>query len=523
MEEVPSPTSPPISEFSHSASLSSMSTNSSLLDIPSTIYMLEEGSVKSSVASFTTTGRSETRSDAPIAYEDLYRDTPNINRIFSSPTMILRARSKSLGMIPSQRSDSIVSTSDVSPLSGSPRPSSVSSLSSNSQREFLDSPAPAYEESIAATASVRHNSVSESFDHDHEEDNDYLPPPRHPIQRRPEEGNEELPEYSCTVFRTAVVNRKQECVYPGLPAKKREWTKIYALLLGTVLRIYSLHSDGTLPVNFSLDHPHREYTLQYAEAGIASDYVKKKFVLRVRAEGEQFLMQCSSEDERDAWVESIQAGSSIALALEDRNMPRYITLPRRRRGRYAAVNVSRSRPVVQRIQPRGVPAPQLQTVQSAPPVLNSPQSTTRPHRTASSVTVNSDRSASPSCTSDNPLDTDLDAATVLALCLDGGRSHPTPRERILISMLTARQPRQNEWVIINGRRRKISPRSGELEEPLELGEDPMEDEHRARLLKSRRSFGSRLFKIFWSWVCTENLCRCTKYMWWMDTNYYTCK
>ena len=501
MEEVLSPTSPPISEFSHSNSMSSISTNSSLLDIPSTVYMLEDPSIKSSVASFTTTGRSETRSDTPISYEDLYRNTPNVNRLLSSPALMLRARSKSLGMIASQISDSIGSTSDVSPLSASPRPSSVSSLSSNSnsQHEFLDSPAPAYEESfdIDETASVRHDSIiSESFDHDHEEDNDYLPPPRHPIQRRPEEGNEELPEYSCTVFRTAVVNRKLECVYPCLPARKREWTKVYALLLGTVLRIYSLHSDGTLPVNFSLDQPHREYTLQYAEAGIASDYVKKKFVLRVRAEGEQFLMQCSSEDDRDAWVESIQAGSSIALALEDRNMPRYITLPRRRRGRYAAVNVSRSRPVVQRIQPRGAPVPQLQTVQSAPSVLNSPQSATRPHRTGSSVTVNSDRSATPSCGSDTPLDADLDAATVLALCLDAGRSHPTPRERILISMLTSRQPRQNEWVIINGRRRKINPRSGELEEAPELGEDPTEDEHRARLLKSRRSFGSRLFKIF---------------------------
>lgn len=84
----------------------------------------------------------------------------------------------------------------------------------------------------------------------------------------------------------------------------------------------------------------------------------------------------------------------------------------------------------------------------------------------------------------------------LAFCLDAGRVHALPRERILISMLTARQHRQYGWVIINGVRRKINPKTEELEDAILEGVDPVEDEHRARLVKSRRRISARLFKIF---------------------------
>ncbi len=104
--------------------------------------------------------------------------------------------------------------------------------------------------------------------------------------------------------------------------------------------------------------------------------------------------------------------------------------------------------------------------------------------------------ASGHCSGDARQGLYLDSATALALCLDAGRSRPQARERVLISMLTARQHRQYEWIIINGVRRKINPKTSELEEPLPEGVDPEEDEHRARLLKSKRSLSSRFFKMF---------------------------
>lgn len=496
-----------------------MSTSSSLLDIPSSIYLLEDGSVKSSAASFVTTGRPETRLDSPIAYDDIYRVQNLFVRQSQSPTMLLqsRVRSRSLGMI-SQHSNEFVETSSViTPLSTPPMSLSVSTRSSIDQfsPSFPDLPTPSYEESIDSSRRLRHhpsldtlddgNRVGEGeregdFDGDgdvesvKDEENDYLPPPRHPIQRRPEEGNEALPDYTCSVFRSAIVNHKLECVYPGLPAKKREWIKVYTILFGTVMRIYLIQPDGSISINFSLDNPYREYTLQYAEAGIATDYVKKKYVLRVRAEGEQFLIQCSSDEERDAWVEDIQAGSSIALALEDRNMPKFITLPRRRRGRYST-SVSRSRPTVQRTQIPRPQTPRLQTVQSAP-ATSTTDINISPRRTNSNVTAGSDDGTPTFCNGESEHNAYYDAATALALCLDAGRSRPPPRERILISMLTARQHRQNGWVIINGVRRKIDPDTEELEDVIPEGVDPIEDEHRARLLKSRGRLSTRLFKNF---------------------------
>ena len=47
----------------------------------------------------------------------------------------------------------------------------------------------------------------------------------------------------------------------------------------------------------------RKYTLQYAESGLGSDYLKRRNVMRVRAEGEQFLLQADSVMSVVNWIE----------------------------------------------------------------------------------------------------------------------------------------------------------------------------------------------------------------------------
>jgi hypothetical protein len=478
-------------------SLSTVSRNSSVLDLPSTMYMIEDASVKSSTASFATTGRSETPTEPPTPYDDIFRD--QAHKVNQSPTTLwqMRARSRSLGMIGVANNDFAI-TPVQSPLPTppmSPSPSWSSSLDL-SLAPIPDIPTPPYEELEDLPENPLLLTISpDSFQAERtSEDDDFVPPWRFSVRPRPEEGNETLPDYSCTVFRSGITNQKIECVYPGLPAKKREWVRVYMLLLGTVLRVYPIQPDGSLPSKFSVNYPHREYTLQYAEAGIASDYVKKKSVLRVRVEGEQFLMQCSDHDERDAWVEAVQAGSSIALALEDRKMPKYVTLPRRRRGRYSSASVSRSRPVLLRT-PQGNRFPLLQTVQSAPSISSTTESHS-PQQSSSSTTTSTTSSGLGCCNEHMPQDPYADAATALALCLDAGRIHINTRERIVVSVLTARQHRQNEWVIINGVKRQINPKTGELEGPLPPASSPEEGEHRARLMKSKRGLASRVFKFF---------------------------
>jgi hypothetical protein len=47
----------------------------------------------------------------------------------------------------------------------------------------------------------------------------------------------------------------------------------------------------------------REYTLQNVESRLASDYTKRRNVIRVRMEGEQFLLQVKDVDDVVAWIE----------------------------------------------------------------------------------------------------------------------------------------------------------------------------------------------------------------------------
>ncbi|KZT01237.1 uncharacterized protein LAESUDRAFT_687015 [Laetiporus sulphureus 93-53] len=80
----------------------------------------------------------------------------------------------------------------------------------------------------------------------------------------------------------------------------------------------------------------RAYTLQHAESGLASDYTKRKNVIRVRVEGEQFLLQAQDVAAVIDWIEGIQAGTNVALDLDERPMPKGPIFPRRRRRRARA-------------------------------------------------------------------------------------------------------------------------------------------------------------------------------------------
>ncbi|KZT60879.1 hypothetical protein CALCODRAFT_417673, partial [Calocera cornea HHB12733] len=77
----------------------------------------------------------------------------------------------------------------------------------------------------------------------------------------------------------------------------------------------------------------RHYTMQGAESGLGADYKKRKNVIRVRAEGEQFLLQADTLVDVVNWIEAFQAATNIALDLDERPMPKLPTLPRRRRRR----------------------------------------------------------------------------------------------------------------------------------------------------------------------------------------------
>ncbi|KAI0029124.1 hypothetical protein K488DRAFT_30567, partial [Vararia minispora EC-137] len=72
----------------------------------------------------------------------------------------------------------------------------------------------------------------------------------------------------------------------------------------------------------------RQYTLQHAESGLASDYHKRRNVIRCRMEGEQFLLQAVDVQGVVDWIEGFQAAANIALDLDERPMPRGPLFPR---------------------------------------------------------------------------------------------------------------------------------------------------------------------------------------------------
>ncbi|CAO3591170.1 unnamed protein product [Absidia cylindrospora] len=147
------------------------------------------------------------------------------------------------------------------------------------------------------------------------------------ILPREEEGREDLPPYHCSVYKMAMVNIKMERNSVGKKISRRPWRRVYIELWGTVLRIYPLTWFWATISN----EPTHTISLAGAEASRAVDYIKRPCVLRLTGHsGIQMLVQSSNVEEMMSWIEHIQAGINISLDLEERPMPKFLTLQPRR-------------------------------------------------------------------------------------------------------------------------------------------------------------------------------------------------
>jgi hypothetical protein len=185
---------------------------------------------------------------------------------------------------------------------------------------------------------------------------------RQVIMPREEEGLEPLPTYSCAVHIEGYMPRKMEFVAPGVQAANRAWKRQYIVIHGTSIRAYrwdprthpvpgeepivddeggtgggGVHfHHGTYGADQGGQHHHsalrdpsahlhnlaaahstnqlvRHYSLQGAESGLAADYLKRKHVVRVRAEGEQFLLQAKDDRAVIDWIEAVCRRFSLFL------------------------------------------------------------------------------------------------------------------------------------------------------------------------------------------------------------------
>ncbi|KAF9767738.1 hypothetical protein IL306_015054 [Fusarium sp. DS 682] len=159
--------------------------------------------------------------------------------------------------------------------------------------------------------------------------------------------HETLPEYYCDIDLESVFMCKMEIEHTTKRADDRQWRMIYATLHGTALNIYSVkrswqwrHDKGHSNVN--PDNPpwifkgrlEKSYSLMHSECGIAADYRKRRYVIRLRVEADQFLISSVQLETFIAWLDGLNAAINVASPIEDRDFPPDMSIPRIQRIRW---------------------------------------------------------------------------------------------------------------------------------------------------------------------------------------------
>ncbi|KAK6605337.1 ph domain-containing protein [Botrytis cinerea] len=147
------------------------------------------------------------------------------------------------------------------------------------------------------------------------------------IQPREDEGREILPGYSAGISLENVFMRKMEMQGAIHRASDRNWLGVFGLELG------DRKSTPDLPAGTKRGNLLGSYNLQHAEVGIAADYVKKHYVIRVRAEADQFLLSCVKIETFVTWLQSLFTAINLSMPLDERQIPRDQSIPRSRRRR----------------------------------------------------------------------------------------------------------------------------------------------------------------------------------------------
>ncbi|KAF5595320.1 PH domain-containing protein [Fusarium pseudocircinatum] len=159
--------------------------------------------------------------------------------------------------------------------------------------------------------------------------------------------HESLPDYRCEIDLEGVFMHKMEIKNTTKRAEDRQWRMIYVTLHGTALNIYNVKKRWQW--GRSKDEPHinpdnppwidqgdliKGYSLQYADFGIAADYKKRRYVIRLRVETDQFLISSVELSTFIAWLDGLNAAISVAAPMEDRDFPRDMSIPRIQRIRW---------------------------------------------------------------------------------------------------------------------------------------------------------------------------------------------
>ncbi|KAJ6787020.1 hypothetical protein PWT90_10078 [Aphanocladium album] len=158
---------------------------------------------------------------------------------------------------------------------------------------------------------------------------------------------EELPGYSNSIHLEGIFSKKHEIENTTKRAEDRRWHNSFVVLHGTALHLYHVKKDwgwGKTRDGPSIcpDNPpwvrkaklEKTYSLLHADAGIAADYKKRRYVIRIRAETDQFLLSCIELGTFVKWLEALFAAIDVAAPIDERDFPRDMSIPRVQRIRW---------------------------------------------------------------------------------------------------------------------------------------------------------------------------------------------
>ncbi|GAB0138638.1 hypothetical protein EsDP_00006864 [Epichloe bromicola] len=158
---------------------------------------------------------------------------------------------------------------------------------------------------------------------------------------------ESLPNYQNSVHLEGVFSKKHEIENTTKRAEDRHWHTVFVSLNGTALNVYTVKRDwgwgrSRDGPTICPDNPpwvkksklEKSYSLLHADAGIAADYRKRRYVIRIRAETDQFLLSCIELTTFVKWLECLFAAIDVAAPIDDRDFPRDMSIPRIQRIRW---------------------------------------------------------------------------------------------------------------------------------------------------------------------------------------------
>ncbi|KAG6058577.1 hypothetical protein E4U17_007882 [Claviceps sp. LM77 group G4] len=158
---------------------------------------------------------------------------------------------------------------------------------------------------------------------------------------------EPLPDYESSVHLEGVFSKKHEIENTTKRAANRQWDTVFVSLNGTALNVYSVKKgrcwgrnkdDTTIcpdnPSGVRKAKLQKRYSLLHADAGIAADYSKRRYVIRIRAETDQFLLACIELTTFVRWLECLFSAIDVAAPIDDREFPRDMSIPRVQRIRW---------------------------------------------------------------------------------------------------------------------------------------------------------------------------------------------